>query len=84
MKKRTERIGRMKAVEREYLVVKVALLRLQEALHLDPGLARDAEWEPADLRDALARLEARCVISRFAEFEAGLREVWRGLFRQAT
>ena len=84
MKKRQERLERIKAVEREHRVAKAALRLLQRAVQEDPGLLRGERLRPADAQNANEHLEARYLISLFAEFEAGVRDVWENALRQAT
>ncbi len=74
--KRDRRLGQIKAVEREYLVGVAAVATLQTALRKDPSLLNKARVGLADFRNLLENLQKTFLVRLFAEFEAGLREVW--------
>jgi hypothetical protein len=84
MKKQQERMLRIRAVEREYLVARIALDHLRDRLQTEPRLLAGEGLRPADARDAANRLESRYFLSLFAEFEAALRDVWENAFGQTT
>jgi hypothetical protein len=84
MKERQERLERMRAIEREFRIVKIAINRLHESLRTDPALLRAEQLKPADAGKASANLEATYLIRLFAEFEAGLRDAWENGFHQPT
>lgn len=83
MKKRQERIERIKSVEREYQAAAVAAELLAEKLRSEPSFlaptlrARDGEVVRQSIETAF-------LIRLFAVFEAGLREVWSEALRQTT
>jgi hypothetical protein len=81
MSKRQQFLERIKAVEREYLVIKQAV---QEALSRNPSLLRSVGLEYADFRQILENLEATYIVRLFAVFEAGVREVWANRYRRRT
>jgi len=82
--KRLDRIDRIRAVERECLLAKVAFDKLQQALHADPSLLRGYQLYRADLVNLVENLEATYLIRLFAEFEAGLRDAWANCYRRPT
>lgn len=67
---------RIKAVEREYRSVRVAVDRLSEQVAHDSGALDEGESRPRDLVAADENLEATYLIRMFAEFETGLRSYW--------
>src|SRR5262249_30280832 len=64
-----------KAVEREYLAVRLATNRLLEAARRDSTLLR-GQVDPRDLTRASDALEGTYLTRMFAEFETGLRLYW--------
>src|SRR4051794_35574609 len=66
---------RIKAVEREFTAVRIAVVRLQEAGNRDPSILR-GQVDPRDLTRAAAALEGTYLTRMFAEFETGLRLYW--------
>jgi hypothetical protein len=80
MSKRQQFLERIKAVEREYLVIKQAV----EALSRNPSPLRSVGLESADFRQILENLEATYIVRLFAVFEAGVREVWANRHRKRT
>src|SRR5258708_1052180 len=84
MKQRPHRLGRIKAVEREYRVARLALTNLNVAARIDPTMLAGEELKPSDAASAAANLEMTFLLRLFAEFEATLREVWDRCFRQTT
>jgi hypothetical protein len=75
MSKQQERLDRIKAAEREYQAAVLAAMTLRAALRKDPGLL-DPPLTPADVLGLVKNLEATFLMRLFAEFEAGLRDVW--------
>jgi len=70
-------INRIKAVEREYLVVRLATARLLEIARADPTvLGSSLDLRIRDVVDSSERLEGTYLIRLFAEFETGLRLFW--------
>jgi hypothetical protein len=84
MNRREERLDRIRRVEREYQVATVAMRGLGLQLRADPSALADDELRPRDFLACREHLEATYVIRLFAEFEAGLRQVWRVLVRQTS
>lgn len=75
MPSRTEWLTRIKAVEREFRVIRFAADRLGESIRVDAtNLPSDLRFR--DFMVASNRLEATFLIRMFAEFEAGLRQYW--------
>jgi hypothetical protein len=63
---------RIKAVEREFLAVRIAVDRLQQEVAREPAILR-GRVEPRDLTRAAEALEGTYLTRMFAEFETGLR-----------
>jgi hypothetical protein len=70
-----EWMGRIKAVEREYAVMRLAVDRLKQAAKPDPTILRGA-FRIGEIGEASDLLEGTYVIRIFAEFETGLRSLW--------
>lgn len=79
-----ERLERIKAVEREYQVAHLAAETLSEVLRINPRLLSQRQLRPRDLQKLSDNLEATFLVRLFAEFEAGLRDVWANCRRRAT
>src|SRR5262249_12856844 len=75
MPRRDDWQNRIKAVEREYLAVRLATDRLSGAVRVDPTILR-GQVEPRDLTRASEALEGTYLTRMFAEFETGLRLYW--------
>jgi hypothetical protein len=84
MTSKQQRMERIRAVEREYLVAAVAARGLDERYRADPSALIAERLEFADYRNYRDHLEATYLIRLFAEFEAGLREAWEVAFRRIT
>src|SRR5688500_1276410 len=67
--------ARLKAIEREYLAVRMALDRVSEELHADPSFLR-SDLRPRDFTHAAEGLEGTYLVRLFAEFETALRKFW--------
>ncbi|WP_435015952.1 hypothetical protein TA3x_003509 [Tundrisphaera sp. TA3] len=67
---------RIKAIEREYLTMRLAADRLMQHGGADASILREAGLRVADLAQASARLEATYFIRLFAAFENALRDRW--------
>jgi hypothetical protein len=80
--KRQYRLERMKAIEREYKVARVADRIFQQALRADPDLLFGDQLKPADARTFSENLEATYLLRLFAEFEEGLRDLWRNGYKK--
>ena len=70
-----DRISRLKAVEREYLVVKQAVDRLRNSV-IHEGDTLTNGTSPKDLIAAVDRLEATYLIRLWAEFETAVRSYY--------
>lgn len=75
MPRRDDWQSRIKAVEREYFSVRIAMDWLLETARRDPGVLRD-RVDPRDVNRASEELEGTYLIRMFAEFETGLRLYW--------
>ena len=75
MPHRHEWLSRIKAVEREYVVVRQALDWFQESVRADPSILK-TDLRPRDITPASEHLEGTYVIRLFAQFESGLRQYW--------
>jgi hypothetical protein len=84
MTRKQQRMERIRAVEREYLVATVAARGLDERFRADPSALVAERLEFADYRNFRDHLEATYLIRLFAEFEAGLREAWEFPFGRTT
>lgn len=71
MPRRDDWQRRIKAIEAEYLAVRLAMNRLVEACRRDPTTC--AGLKPGDLARASSSLEGTYITRTFAEFETGLR-----------
>jgi hypothetical protein len=69
---------RIKAVEREFVAVRIAVDRLQQEVAREPAILR-GRVEPRDLTRAWEALEGTYLTRMFAEFETGLRLYWATL-----
>jgi hypothetical protein len=77
LNKQFEWQGRIKDVDREFRVVRLALSGFITAISKDPtSLDQEGDVSPGHCRLALERLEATYFIRIFAEFEAALRDYW--------
>lgn len=84
MKRRDRWIGWMRAIEREYQVSEFALAILSNRLNDDPSLLKQIDCGWADYRNVIDNHAGNFVVRKFAEFETGLRELWRQYFRRTT
>jgi hypothetical protein len=67
--------GRIKAVEREFLVARHGMDKFREIARRDPTvLAGDVRFR--EIGTVIENMEATYVIRLFAEFESGLRQFW--------
>jgi hypothetical protein len=82
MNKRQRWIERICDVEREYKAARSAMLLLAERLRADPAQAGAEEWSARDAENSSENLEATYLIRLFAEFESGLRDLWKNYFRK--
>jgi hypothetical protein len=73
--KRTEWLQRIKAIEREHTVTRLAVRRLLESANRDPTILK-GDVTLRDIGHAAGRLEGTYLIRLFAEFETGLRLFW--------
>jgi hypothetical protein len=70
--------ARIKAVEREYAVIRLAVDRLREAALPDPTILRGL-FKVGDIDEASSLLEGTYIVRLFAEFETALRSFWSTL-----
>lgn len=68
-------LERIKDVEREHSIIRVAASRLLDAAQHDSSIFQ-GELRLRDLKQAVANLSGTFVIRLFAEFESGLRTYW--------
>jgi hypothetical protein len=78
MPRRDDWQSRIKAVEREYLAVQIAMNRLLDLTRSDPTILRRLV-DPRDVTRASEALEGTYLTRMFAEFETGLRLYWATL-----
>jgi hypothetical protein len=74
--KRQARLDRMKAVEREFDVARLASRFFHQIVSRNPALLHGENLSPADARAFANNLEASYLIRLFAEFETGIRDLW--------
>jgi hypothetical protein len=84
VKQRQRRLKRIRAVETEYRVVTQAVAVLDQESRRRPELLRGEGLRASDVAAAADRLEERYLTALFAEFEAGLRDVWKNALSQTT
>jgi hypothetical protein len=66
---------RIKAAEREYWVIRLAVERLLRAVRHDPTILGDG-MRHGRIQDAWQHLEGTYLVRLFSEFESGLRSYW--------
>src|SRR5687768_12946169 len=67
--------ARLKAIEREYTAVALAVARFLAEARRDPTIIQgDADYR--DIQRASSRVEATYLVRLFAEFESALRQFW--------
>ncbi|GAC1335116.1 MAG: hypothetical protein NVSMB14_02410 [Isosphaeraceae bacterium] len=69
---------RIKAVEREFLAARFAVERLSAAVVRDPRVLGSGPT-PRDLESAVRNLDGTYLIRLFAEFEIGIRSLWKSI-----
>jgi hypothetical protein len=84
MSRREERLNRIRAVEREYLVNLVSMRLLEQHLLANPSALDKFDLRQRDYQTCSDNLEATYLVRLFAEFEAGLRQAWRSLVRNTS
>lgn len=67
---------RIKAVEREYVVIRQAADHFRQAALVDPTILQE-DVQPREIILVSRNLEGTYVIRLFAEFETGARQYWR-------
>jgi hypothetical protein len=77
-------LERIKAVEREYRVARLAMAVLGEALRVNPSLLKENELSHADAQKVAVNTEMTYLIRLFAVFEAGLRDGWENCYNRKT
>ena len=80
----SERIKRIKDVEKEYQVAIIARGVLGAELDKNPSTLRKEGLTRADFDGFTNNLQATYLIRIFAEFESGLREYWKALSKKKT
>jgi len=84
MIKRQARIRRIDGVFDEYRAATVALDLLEERLRAEPSFLISSDLRGRVSSNLRSNLELTYFIRLFAEFEAGLREVWRDALKRQT
>jgi hypothetical protein len=84
MNKRQQRIERILAVEREYQAATAGVDLLKDSLRADPRFGAAQGWRSRDARNLEDNLEGTFLLRLYAEFEAGLRDVWKSYFGRDT
>ena len=84
MMKRQWRIERIRAIEREYKVAKIAAEDLDRHLRDEPAALAGYMLRYQDFLKYQENLESTYLIRMFSEFESGLREAWTLALGQAT
>lgn len=82
MRKRQQRIERICNVEREYLAARSAFGLLADSVRSNPSFGDTCGWSARDADSSSANLEATYLIRLFAEFESGLRDIWRIYYKK--
>lgn len=82
--KREQVQERIAAVEREFFAARRAVALLVEQTRVDPSTVADLGIRPSDVRDCSNNLERTYMVRMFADWEAGLRDVWANALGQAT
>lgn len=67
--------ARIKAVEREYVVMRQAAAHFRQAALGDPTILKE-DVQPREISLASKNLEGTYIIRLFAEFETGARQYW--------
>lgn len=80
--KRQERLERIRAVERELLAARYAAELLNVELFKNPALLAREKFKLPDFREFTKNLDGTYLVRLFAEFEAGLRDVWVNHFKK--
>lgn len=81
MRKREQRLARVRTVLREYRTARVALGILGRQLQQDPSSLERHGLKPTDFRSLQDHLTGTYAVRAFAEFESGLRDVWKHTVR---
>jgi hypothetical protein len=81
VKARAYRSERIRIVSREYHTALVALGILERHLRADPSALARYDLRPTDFHNLKRNLEATYSVRVFAEFESGLRDVWKRTVR---
>lgn len=80
--KRQERLERVREIERELHAARYAAELLESALEENSGLLAEESFGVRDFRIWREKLDGTYLIRMFAEFEAGLRDVWVNHFKK--
>ena len=84
MRRRDQRLQLIRAIEREYEVIALAVDTLNQRLAADSSWLTDQGLARKDLAQAIRNLQATYMVRLFAEFETGLREAWRRAYRKRS
>jgi hypothetical protein len=77
-------IGRIKDVEQEFRVGRLAARLLRDHLRVNPVALAAERLRHRDAAKFQANLEQTYLVRLYAEFEAGLREAWRVVYGRTT
>ncbi len=75
--KKADRSERMKAVEREHRLARIALAELEQVVSSSSDRLTREKLSVADLRSYKEKLEQTYLIRLFAEFETGIKDHWK-------
>jgi hypothetical protein len=84
MTRKQRRLDQLRAIEREYKVALATVKSLEERFRKNPSELDDEQLRFRDFQNFRENLESTYLIRMFAEFEAGLREVWEHAFRRKS
>jgi hypothetical protein len=84
MIERDRRIQRVRNVYEEFLAATVALELLEEKMNSNPSYLSRKEIRGRVVRELRDHLEATYLVRLFAEFEAGLRDIWKKKWLRST
>lgn len=82
--RRQERLDRLRAVEREFIVAGVSLEFLHEGVRTRPEALASRDLRPRDAIEFAENLEPTYLVRLFAEFESALRDVWAKGYRRKS
>lgn len=82
MMKRQEWLDQIGDIEMECSAARSALALLAQELEANPRWGAPHGWRARDAESCRENLETTYIIRLFAEFESGLRNVWKRYFRK--